>query len=202
VGLVPRRLPLSRRLPSPGPARAVELTFDDSRDGFGFNDFDDPTFTNLAVRVPPGATAPTLRFDATDGDPTSGPGALRETVGWSDLDQYVDARASFGQPGLPLTGKTIHAMVKLVSGSLGGLQLYALSGASFAFKGAFFTPDQLPVGQWVPVTLDLGAAPDAGGFDPGQIVQVDVQIFSGFSGGGATFTPSGPTVLEIDTVVD
>ena len=60
-----------------------------------------------------------LRFDGTDGDPTSGPGVLRATMGFSAFDQGIDAINTIGASGLPLTGRTLHANIKLVSGPIG-----------------------------------------------------------------------------------
>src|SRR5262249_21241871 len=155
-------------------------------------------FTNVVAVPSPGGPASTLRFEGGDGDPVSGPGSLKVTAGFTAFDQYVDPIVTLALPGFALTGKTVHAMVRLVSGPLGGLQLHASSGPGFVYKsGGFMGGDQFPVGQWVPLTIDLGAAP-AGSFDPGQIVQLGVQFFSGFSSGGGTFA-GGPTVLEIDT---
>jgi hypothetical protein len=53
----------------------------------------------------------------------------------------------------------------------------------------------------VPLTLDLTTVTTAG-FDPTQIVQIGIDIFSGFSSTGGTFTSTGPAVFEIDTVTD
>jgi hypothetical protein len=81
------------------------------------------------------------------------------------------------------------------------MQFHASSGASFTYTAAPFV-DSLPVGQWVPLTLDLttGTSP---GFDPTQVIQLGVQFFSGFSnGGGDTFVNTGDTVVEIDTLTD
>ena len=54
--------------------------------------------------------------------------------------------------------------------------------------------------MWVPITLDLtsGTAP---GFDPSQVVQIAVQLLSGFPG-GLPVVAGGPTVFEIDGVTD
>src|SRR5262249_44070892 len=115
--------------------------------------------------------------------------ALAVTAPFTALDQYVDAIAGFAPPGLDLTGKTLHARVRLVSGSFvtGGVQLHASSGPTFVFAGTFMNPDQFPLGVWVPVTLDLAAAAaSTPGFDPAQIVQIGVQFFSGFSPHGGT----------------
>jgi hypothetical protein len=196
--------PASPPLPGGGGFKDVDYLFAASSEGWTYNTFNDPSsgFNNVFVAPQPGGSPSTLSFDPADGDPTSGPGALEVTAGFTALDQYVDPIVNLALPGFVLTGKSLHVMVKLDSGAFGGLQFHASSGPSFVFKASpFVGPDQVPLGQWVPVTLDLGAAP-AGTFDPSQIVQIGVQIFSGFSNGGGTFTGTGPTVLEIDTVTD
>ena len=90
-----------------------------------------------------------------------------------------------------------------MSGSFagGGVQFHASSGDSFVFTGAFFVPDAVPGRRWVPVTLDLTTG-TAAGFDPTQVIQIGVQLFSGFSSGGGAFVDTGPAVFEIDTVTD
>ncbi len=188
--------PASPPLPSPGPARAVEFLFDHSTQGWGFNGYDNPPPTNIFAR--PGVAPPSVSFDGSDGSPT--PGALRVTAPFTALDQFVDAIVGVSQPGLNLSGQQLHVMVKLVSGTFGGLQLHASSGATFAFTAAPFV-GSLPVGEWVPITLDLtsGTSP---GFDPSQVVQLGVQFFSGFSSNGGTFVNAGTTILEIDTLTN
>jgi hypothetical protein len=64
-------------------------------------------------------------------------------------------------------------------------------------------PGQFPLGVWVPIDLDLGAAAATSpGFDPTQIVQIGVQVLSGFSANGDVFAGAGDAVFEIDTVTD
>ncbi len=188
--------PASPPLPSPGPTRPVEFLFDHSTQGWSFNGFNSPPPTNIFVQ--PGGAAPSVSFDGSDGSPA--PGALRITAPFTALDQLVDAIIGIDQPGLNLSGLTLHVMVKLVSGTFGGLQFHASSGASFTFTSAPFV-GSLPLGQWVPVTLDLtsGTSP---GFDPTHVVQIGVQMFSGFSSNGGTFVNNGDTVLEIDTLTN
>jgi len=146
----------------------------------------------------PGGAPPSISLDSSDGNPA--PGALRVTAPFTALDQFVDAIVGVSQPGLNLSGQQLHVMVKLVSGTFGGLQFHASSGASFTFTAAPFV-GSLPLGQWVPITLDLtsGTSP---GFDPSQVVQIGVQFFSGFSNNGGTFVNTGDTVVEIDTLTN
>jgi endoglucanase len=192
--------PASPPLPSPGPARAVEYLFDRGTEGWFFSNYDDPTFLNLDVRLPPGGASPTLSFNAAEGDPGPTLGALQVTAPFTGLDQYVDAIVGFAQPGLNLTGQTLTLRVKRVSGAFGGLQFHASSGPSYVYGAAPFVGD-LPIGEWVSVTLNLGDVTSVG-YDASQIIQLGVQVFSGFSNSGGAFVDSGDTVLEIDTVTD
>jgi hypothetical protein len=184
----------------------VNFTFDAGTQGWVPNDFPDTALTNLGApgaAAAAGTIAPTLTFTPTDGDPS--PGALRLAVTFSALDQYVDAITNPPQPGLNLTGQTLHARVRLASGSfpLGGVLFHAGSGPSFSFGSApFFDPSTFPLGVWVPLDFNLAAVAGVGGFDPSQIVQIGAMFFSGFSNNGSTFQPVGETVFEIDTVTD
>jgi len=180
----------------------VSYTFDTDIQGWQFNQFNGPPFTNIAVTVPPGGRPPFLAFDPMSGDPA--PGSLVVSAPFTAVDQNVDAIASLPFPGVDLSGKTLHARVRLVAGTFaqGGVQFHALSGPSFVFAGTFLNPDQFPLGVWVPMDLDLAAAAaSTPGFDPTQIIQIGVQILSGFSSNGDVFT-GGDAVFEIDTVTD
>jgi endoglucanase len=180
----------------------VSFTFDEEPEGWIIDKSANPSSTNLGATVPDGGSAPTLALSTADGSPK--PGSLQVTVDFTALDQYVIPFVYLGQPGINPSGKTLHAMIRLVSGSIpaGGVQFEALSGPShLSGYGAFVPGTDLPLGTWVPLTLDLTAVTTAG-FDPSQIVQIGVDIFSGFSANGGTFTSTGPAVFEIDTVTD
>jgi hypothetical protein len=89
-----------------------------------------------------------------------------------------------------------------VSGSLplGGVQIHASTGADHVYgSGTFLGPTDLPLGQWVPLTLSFDGITQAG-FDPGAVVQLGIKLMSGFT--GDVF--AGPTdpVLQIDSVTD
>ena len=90
-----------------------------------------------------GRRPPALSFNAVDGTPD--PGALQVTVGFTALDQYVDPNINFLNPRLNLTGKVLHARIKLVSGSFaqGAFQFHASTGDSFAYGSTFFGADTL-----------------------------------------------------------
>jgi endoglucanase len=189
--------------PGSGGARATDVSylFDLSNEGWAFNLYDAPDIANLAVH-PPLGHPPSLLFDGADGEPGSGPGALKLTATFTGLDQYVAASTGLGPPGINPSAKTLHAMVRLVSGALpeGGVQLYASSGMFFAFLGSFHGAGEFPLGEWVPLTLDLTSG--TADFNPNDIVEIGLQFFSGVSSGGDTFTGSGEVVFEIDTVTD
>jgi endoglucanase len=186
---------------------AVNYTFDRGTEGWVVDRYD-PDPTNLGAGVPDGESRPTLRFSSTDGDPSAG--ALVLTVAFTGPDQYVIANVDFGQPGLDLSGKTLHARVRLVSGSLGGGRLIfgALSGPSYLLaETPALDATSLAAGTWVPLSLDLGTT-TAVGFDASKIVQVGVRILAsaassdGGTSDGGTFANAGETVFEIDSVTD
>ena len=124
-------------------------------------------------------------------------------MGFTAFDQYVDANVNIAPPGLNLSGKVLHARIKLVNGSFpqGAFQLHASTGPSYTWGAAFFNASALPPGQWVTFDLDLGAVTSSG-YDPSQVVQIGVQFLSGFSSGGGTFMNTGTAVFDIDTVTD
>lgn len=183
------------------PASRLSSTFDKDTQGWVLSDFQDAAFTNLnlALTVPPGGTPTTFGFTAADGDPS--PGALAVGVTFTDFNQYVDPVLNVFPP-VDLSGRTLHARVRLASGSfpVGGLQLHATTLPTFAFAGNFVNADALASGAWVPVELDLGAV-TVPGFDATQVVQVGVQFFGGAPDGGA-FPGPASAVFEIDTVTD
>lgn len=193
--------PASPPLPStPGPD--VNFTFDREPQAWTFSNYADPTYTNLGATVPSGGSAPSLTINTIDGDPN--PGSLQITAPYTAFDQYVDVIVGIDQPGLNLTGKTLHAYVRQVSGSLaaGGLQMHASTGPNWTWGSTtWVNGSDLTSGAWVPLTLDLGAVTSSG-FDPSEVVQIGVQFFVGFASNGGTYVNNGPVILEIDTVTD
>ena len=183
------------------PPHALNFTFDSDLQGWGFNTFDEPR--NFVVHPAAGVRPPAISFQPGDGDPA--PGSASVAVSFTAFDQYVDPIINLPFPGLDLSGTTLHARVRLVTGSLpdsGGVLFHASSGFDFAFAAApFILTGALTPGVWVPIEFDL-AHPDftSPTFDPAQIVQVGIQVTSGFDL-GAPFT-GGPVVLQIDTITD
>src|SRR4029079_17672377 len=91
---------------------------------------------------------------------------------------------------LDLTGKTLHAFVKLDSGSfMGGAQLHAGSGPNYTFAASTYTTfDALDV--WLELTLDLTAAQSTvTGFTANDIRQIGVQFATGRSVRGRQHVP-------------
>jgi hypothetical protein len=192
--------PASPPLPGGG-GPDLAYTFDHTVQGWSFNTYDSPPPLNLAVHTPAGGAAPTLTLDPADGSPD--PGALQVTVDFTDFDQYVDANINFGQPGLNLAGKVLHARMKLENGSSfpqGAFQFHASTGSSYTWGSVFFNSTAL-TGDWATFDLDLSTITSPG-FDPSQVVQIGVQFLSGFSSPGAMFTNPGTAVIDIDTVTD
>ena len=200
--------------PAPGGGGPdVNYTFDDGTQGWALNDWDNPDFTNLGAVTPDAGTLPTLRFADTDGDPIAG--ALKLTVAFTAIDQYAAAHVDFAKPGLNLSGKTLHARVRLVSGTFasGGLQLYVCTGPSYICgESLIVNSASLTPGEWVSLTLDLSTVTVVG-FDASGIMEIGVSFFSssapvkgGNSDGGmsdaATFANTGEIVFEIDAVTD
>jgi endoglucanase len=193
--------PASLPLPSTG-GPDVNFTFDRQPQGWAFNTYDDPTNTNIVIHVPSGGTAPTLTLDTTTGNP--GPGALKLSAPFTAFDQNLDVQVAIDQPGLDLTGKTLHGWVRLVSGSIsgGGVRMHASTGSNSIWAGgSWIDGTALESGDWVPLTFDLGAVTTSG-FEPSKVILIGVQFYSGFASSGGTFTANGPAVFEIDTVAD
>src|SRR5262249_17724700 len=106
------------------------------------------------------------------------------------------------QPGVDLTGKTLHAMVRLVSGPFdtGGVQVHASTGGTYVYgAGTFLPPRNPPARTRGPLNLALPSVTSPG-FNPAAVVQLGVQIISGFT--GDFFFGPVDLVFEIDTFTD
>lgn len=189
-------------LPPPAPP-LVNYTFDTDLQGWQLNTFDEPA--NL-VAHPPAGVSPPLFSQSAVGDPAAG--SAQVTATFSAIDQYVDAIVNLPFPGLDLTGKTLHARVRLLTPRPflppgGGIAFHVSSGADFAFASAPLVPlFSLSPGAWVPIDLDFGnlgfASPT---FDPAAIVQIGIQLNSG-QGPGMPLPSAPPVILQFDTVTD
>ena len=170
--------------PPGGRVPEVHYTFDHGTEGWGIGHRDDRE----------GGVLPTLGFADAEGDPSAG--ALRLTATFTDSGQHAVADVDFAPPGLDLSGKTIHARVRLVSGTFasGSVALYACSAGSPCPAPPGLDAASLAAGVWAPLALDLGAAAPAG-FDATASLEIGVQFLSGMAS-------DGDTVFEIDTVTD
>jgi hypothetical protein len=180
--------PASPATPAATDGPDVSYLFTRSAEGWLLDDQFGPALANLA-------------FTAAEGDPS--PGALRLTAAFTAFDQYVHAVVGIGAPGYDLTGKTLQARVRLVSGTLpsGSVQLLAWAGSANLAAGPELDAGALPAGTWVPAVLDLAGVPDPG-FDPSQVVQIGVRLWSGPGGQDASAFESTEAILEIDTVTE
>ena len=197
----------------PSSGDRVKYTFDTGMQEWGLGTY--PAPDNLGYLVPDGVPAPTLLFSGTEGDPTPGslvlsvtfPASVQGAAPWA-----VEAIVFPPEP-LDLSGRTLHARVKLLSGELpGGLQFQVATGAEFAFGRLWVQGTELMLDQWLPVELELDAlsratmdpeSPEAEVlfvgpglvFDPTQVVSIGVSL-------AASSEIDTPIVLAIDTVID
>jgi len=174
---------------------AVNYTFDTNTQAFTLNNYDNASRKNLGG--PNAPTTPVLAWDGAAGSPT--PGSLGLTVTFSDFKQYVDPAVNLSS--VDLTGKVLHAWVKLDSGFFtGGVQLHAGAGPSYVFaSGAYTTFAALDT--WVELTLDLTEAQaTVSGFVANDIRQIGVQFDTGDPYEGGTFTTPVDSVFHIDSI--
>lgn len=180
-------------------AGSLAYTFDSSLQGWGFNPYvPPPPGRNLAAAE--AGALPTLAFDATSGNPA--PGAMKLSATFTDYRQFVDVVLN-PQPVLNLAGRTIHAKVRLSSGTLPsgvGATLHVGTGASFAYGAGAYTT--LVAGSWTDLTIDLTKVTSAM-FDPSVVAQIGIQIYSGDPQADAGTFP-GPVdfVIQIDSITD
>jgi hypothetical protein len=184
-----------------GAEPSVEYTFDHDTEGWLLNDRQDSSDTNLGAVVPDGGSPSTLTFAESDGDPSPGSLSLRAT--FTAQRQFVEARVVFEKPR-DLSGKTLHARVRLVSGPAAGLVagLYVCSDAPPCAWGGGIGVEQLAGGAWVPWSLDvtvpippIGYLPAPTYFSAARIVEVGIEVWS-------QTEVKGELVFEIDTVTE
>jgi hypothetical protein len=188
--------------PSSAGSTALAFAFDRSTEGWSLDRFPVPGFTNLGASPPASVPAPAVTFASAGGDPPSG--ALRLSATFTDLDQYVQAVSHLGAPGIDLSGKTITARVRLVSGRLspGGVQLAAFSGAAYdAGFGPIVDTASMTIGTWLPLSIDLDATGNPV-FRPSQVVQLGVILFTNESSQGGPPDAPGDVVIEIDAIAE
>jgi endoglucanase len=186
--------------PSTASSTALAFAFDKSAEGWAVDHHPIPDFTNLGASPPPGVAPPLLTFASAGGDPPSG--ALRFAATFTALSQRAQVVTNFGPPGIDLSGKTITARVRLVSGRLspGGVQLSAFSGDDYdAGFGPFVDTGTMTIGDWVPLSIDLDATGNPA-FRSSQVVQLGVILLTNESSQGGPPEVPGNVVIEIDTV--
>jgi hypothetical protein len=177
-------------LPLPPP---VDFTFDTSLQGFSLSD---SGFT------PDGGTAPTLTFDSAAGDPA---GSAKLVIPFTGYNEQLDTQFNLS-PTADLTGKTLHAKVRLDSGTFtsGYINLH-VSGPDYAHYEKATTgsinASGLTAGQWVDLSITLSAITDTG-FDPAHILQVGIQFGTGSGPDGGVFpTSTQPVTFHIDSII-
>lgn len=194
-----------------GPHPAVEpevdtpllYTFDHDAEGWALNNYQDPDFTNLGSKVPDGVTPATLTYERDEGDPK--PGALELAVTISANNQYVLANAQVAEN---LVGQTLHARVRLKSGTLNGagVSLNVCTTSDFVCaEGPAADPAALASGEWASLEWALSTATDPD-FDASQVVLLGVVVDAAVSteavGPDGAFVSAAEAVLQIDSVRD
>ena len=175
---------------------AITHTFDTSAEGFILNTYVAAAgTTNLAA--PDSGSAPAVSFDATGGNPI--PGSLRLTATFTGYKQLVDV-VLFPNPAINLTGKTLHAKVRLVSGTFtGGAILHVGTTPTFAYGAGAYTT--LGDGTWKDLTFDLSTGTSTG-WNASMVTQIGIQFYSGDPPATGVFGAPVDAVFQIDSVTD
>jgi hypothetical protein len=170
---------------------AMSFTFESGMDGFALD-----TFANAGPYVdgnpqniggvPNGAGPPAVTFDGADGMPSQGSAHITAT--FNDFNQTVTVRRIY-QPTdtIALNGRTITAQIKLDAGAgfTGIVHLMALSSPSPPNPGPgyyFAQGDSIRLtdNDWHTLRFQMSAPEFAAtGWNPGDTVQIGVQIGSG-----------------------
>lgn len=167
-------------------------TFDTSAQGFGLNPYV-PGTPRKNLAAPDSGASPTLVHDMAAG-------ALKLTATFTDYSQLVDVVVGL-QPAQNLTGKTLHARVRLDTGTFAvgmGATLHAGTGTTYAYGSGMYT--SLTAGTWTDLTMDL--TKPAMTFDPTMVVQIGIQVYSGDPLEAGAFPGPVDVVIEIDSVTD
>lgn len=174
-------------------------TFDTDTQGFKIQD------SSGATGVDPVPKADImLGFNADDGNPD--PGALQLDIPYSAASQYVSTGVNIDPPGIDLTGKTIKAMVKIVSGygsaedimtAPGNAKLYIKTGADYVYASASVA-NITAIGTWTAIDFitkfpDYNADKDA--YDPTQVLEIGIQFDT-----NSASTTAEPAVVLVDSI--
>lgn len=190
-----------------GTTTTLSYTFDTTQQGW--TTISSSTDTSNAALMPVDPTKILAAWTATDGDPS--PGALQLSIPYSSKSQYVSIGINVGmsdatKPKVDLTGKTLTAFVKIVSGLEStaelmsvppGAQLYIKTGPGYDYENSTYT-NITAVDTWVPLSFELdnpSFVADAGALDLTDVRELGVQINS-----SGTTTTAAPAVVLIDTV--
>lgn len=207
----------TRAMPDAG-SQPVDYTFDTGREGWVLNTRQGSNFINLGAGQPDGGSTPTVSFAESDGDPS--PGSLRLTVAFTGPGQYVAVGVMLGQ-ARDLSGKTLHARVRRVSGPSAGVRAgffacgsfdpaWGAVGTSCTDLAAQSEGVELVEGAWTPLAADV-VPPYVGipgpTFTPARVEEVGIEVYTltgtdgGASDGGASAS-TGVLIFEIDSVTE
>jgi hypothetical protein len=149
------------------------------------------------------STFPTLTFNASDGNPSAG--SLQLTATFTNYDQFVEPIVPIA-PAANLTGRTLQAMVRLVSLTgptttfPGGVTLY-YDTTGFCYT-AGSTLGTFTTGTWATLTENASTATAGCTTDPTNVIQVGLHFYSGGAPpDGGAFPGPLTAVFEVDTVV-
>src|SRR5262252_6826025 len=176
-------------------------TFDTSAQGWALG-----TSGTGNIAAIEGGTPPSFGWDSTVSSPAGG-GSLKVSGTFTNYGQLLQVNSGAIGPMLDLTGKTVHLWVRLDSGGAGtgfsgGMQVQFFSGSGFTFGQNNSVYVSLTAGTWTEVTVDMAAVKTMySTFDPGSVVQIQLQFLTGTQPEGGTFTTTTPT-FHIDTITD
>lgn len=180
-------------------AATAVYTFDTDIEGFKIQD------SSAATDVTPVPKADiVLGHSADDGNPD--PGALQLDIPYSAASQYVSTGVNIDPPGIDLTGKTIKAMVKIVSGygsaedimtAPGNAKLYIKTGADYVYASASVA-NITAIGTWTAIDFntkfpDYNANKET--YDPTQVLEIGIQFDT-----NSASTTAAPAVVLVDSI--
>jgi hypothetical protein len=182
-----------------GPA-PLSYTFATGNPGFSYNTFV-PAPPQANVAGAEAGTPATLTFDSVEGNPA--PGSLRASMTFTAYQQFAEIVLG-PRPPVNLTGKTLHAKVRLTSGTFSGAAgagatLRAYTTSSYVFGSGPYTT--LTLGTWTDLVFDLSTA-TATNWNPSMVVQIGIQFYSGDPPEAGTFVGPNDVVFHIDTITD
>jgi hypothetical protein len=191
-----------------GGAMAAVDNFDTTAEDFVFSRAETVSdmMGNLVLH---GATAPTLAWDGTQGDPE--PGSLKVTAPYTDYGQFVEVIKDYGMSNLQSwAGRTrLHVRFKLASGgnpnaaSAGQAILYTRSYIAGTDGGAGdigFTAISADIAQttdWQEMSIKLDE-PGRLDWDKTKVVNFSLRLHSGAAASAGAAKPT-PAVFYIDS---